>query len=193
MGLDATRGIHDKHKGSLLRIETKVNEGTTFSVMLPVGQTAGKASAPSAPEDVRHSFSGYRVLVIDDEAAIRSLLTKRLQAADFEVETAEDGEAGLELLEKANPSVDLVILDLTMPGLSGIETHALMRRDHPELPILLSSGHPPEEALPAIRNRHEKHGHSAYIQTPYRSAALLEKIGHLLADRPGAAMDPSVS
>lgn len=193
LGLAATRGILDSHKGSLLRIETKVNEGTTFSVMLPVGQTAGKADVPSAPEDVRHGFSGYRVLVIDDEAAIRSLLTKRLQAADFEVETAEDGEAGLELLEKANPSVDLVILDLTMPGLSGIETHARMRRDHPELPILLSSGHPPEEALPAIRNGHEKDGHSAYIQKPYRSAALLEKIEHLLADRPGAAMDSSVS
>ena len=98
--------------------------------------------------------------------------------AGFDVLTASSGEAALTLLEDGGPDVDLVILDITMPGLSGIETHARLRAGHPELPVLLSSGYP-EEALATLESGNPVR--DAFIQKPYRNAALFAQIENLLA------------
>ena len=74
--------------------------------------------------------------------------------------------------------VEVVILDITMPGLSGIETHARLRAGHPELPVLLSSGYP-EEALATLESGNPVR--DAFIQKPYRNAALFAQIENLLA------------
>ena len=106
------------------------------------------------------------------------VLKKRLKTAGFEVLTASSGEEGLGLLDSGGSVVDLVILDLTMPGIGGIEAHARIRVDHPDLPILLSSGYP-EEALATLQNGDPSR--DAFIQKPYRNNALLAQIEGLLS------------
>ncbi|NQZ98541.1 MAG: response regulator [Myxococcales bacterium] len=176
LGLAATRGILNSHDG-FLRIETALGVGSAFSVMFPINQAADQRSAPADPSADPKRFSGYKVLVVDDEPSVRSVLTKRLDTAGFDVLTASSGEAALALLEDVGSTVDLVILDITMPGLSGIETHARLRVDHTELPVLLSSGYP-EESLTTIESGHPSR--DAFIQKPYRNVALFAQIERLL-------------
>lgn len=176
LGLAATRGILDSHDGSL-RIETALGVGSTFCVMLPTEKAADHRPIAAKTRVGSSGFWGCRVLVVDDEPSVRTVLRKRLTTAGFEVLTAASGEEALSLLDDSGFVVDLVILDLTMPGLSGIETHARLRVDHPNLPVLLSSGYP-EEALATLQNGHPSR--DGFIQKPYRHSDLLEQIERLL-------------
>ncbi|HJO24576.1 MAG: histidine kinase N-terminal 7TM domain-containing protein [Myxococcota bacterium] len=177
LGLAATRGILNSHEG-YLKIETALGVGSTFSVLLPIDQAVDQQRHSMAPTTGAGRFAGRTVLVVDDEPSVRSVLAKRLKAAGFDVLTASSGDAALSRLEEPGTGVDLVILDITMPGLSGIETHARLRADHPELPVLLSSGYP-EEALATLENGDPSR--DAFIQKPYRNAALFVQIERLLA------------
>ena len=178
LGLAATRGILDSHDGSL-RIETALGLGSVFSVMLPVEKAVEQPAAIADAREGPQRFWGRRVMVVDDEPSVRMVLKKRLKTAGFEVMTASSGEEGLELLASVGAVVDLVILDLTMPGIGGIETHGRIRVDHPELPILLSSGYP-EEALATLQGGDPSR--DAFIQKPYRNNALLAQIEGLLSN-----------
>ncbi|MEE2673051.1 MAG: histidine kinase N-terminal 7TM domain-containing protein [Myxococcota bacterium] len=188
LGLAATQGILESHDGSM-KIETAVGVGSTFSVMLPIKESAALPVVAAPVKEEEPVFSGYRVLVVDDEESVLSLLTKRLEALDFEVVTAASGEMALTLLSSGGPAlVDLVILDLTMPGLGGIETHARIREDFPELPVLLSSGYP-EETVTIFQNGHAPR--DGFIQKPYRSAMLVSHIQRLLVPEPREARQSS--
>ncbi len=80
-----------------------------------------------------------KILLVDDEDGIQMLYREELQDAGYEVVSAYTGEEGLEKLKSETP--DLVILDIQMPGMNGIETLRKMKMDNPELPIILSSAY----------------------------------------------------
>lgn len=117
------------------------------------------------------------VLVIDDDARLRELLTEYLGSRGFEVACAPDGERGLERLRAGG--IDLVVLDLMMPGIDGAHTFRALRRLRPDLPILLVSGYDPESSLnPLLRGPR-----AAFLQKPFRSNELLASINALLEQR----------
>ena len=177
LGLAATRGILNSHDG-LLRIETTLGIGSVFSVVLPAERVTASREVERDETAGQDRFVGFTVLVGDDEPSVRSVLTSRLEAAGFKVLTAVSGDAALDLMNKqAAAVVDLVILDITMPGLSGIETHTKLRAMFPELPVLLSSGYP-EEALATIESGEPSL--DAFIQKPYRNTTLFGQIERLL-------------
>lgn len=181
LGLAATRGILDSHEG-LLRIETTLGTGSTFTVLLPVGEsTILQETVANIPANTR-PLTGNKILVVDDEPSVRAVLSKQLESVGCSVWTASSGEAALSLMqEETGAAIDLVILDITMPGLTGIETHARLRVDYPRLPILLSSGYP-EDALKTIDEGDR--AIDGFIQKPYRNAALFAQMGRLLGDAP---------
>ena len=80
-----------------------------------------------------------KILLVDDEEGIQMLYREELQDAGYEVVSAYTGEEGLEKLRSESP--DLVILDIQMPGMNGIETLRQMKMDNPSLPIILSSAY----------------------------------------------------
>ena len=177
LGLAATRGILNSHDG-LLRIETTLGIGSVFSVVLPAEQESASQEVEREATADQDRFVGFTVLIVDDEPSVRTVLTSRLEAAGFKVLTAVSGDAALDLMnEQPATVVDLVILDITMPGLSGIETHAKLRAMFPELPVLLSSGYP-EEALATIESGEPSL--DAFIQKPYRNTTLFGQIERLL-------------
>jgi len=80
-----------------------------------------------------------KILVVDDEEAIRSLYKMELEDAGYQVETADSGVQALEKLETFSP--DLVTLDIKMPGMNGLEVLGEIRKDHKELPVILCSAY----------------------------------------------------
>jgi len=80
-----------------------------------------------------------KILLVDDEDGIQMLYREELQDEGYEIISAYNGEEGLEKVKSESP--DLVILDIQMPGMNGIETLRLMKKDNPTLPIILSSAY----------------------------------------------------
>ncbi len=118
-----------------------------------------------------------RVLVIDDEAMIRDLATKILTRAGIEVLTAASGQAGIDTLGRHLQDINVIILDVTMPGLSGMDTLRGLRQLSPSVPCVLSSGMGMEidEVPEDLRaNLH-------FLQKPYRSQVLVAKVREVAA------------
>ena len=111
-----------------------------------------------------------RVLVIDDEDLVRDAMCDMLDLEGIPFLSAEDGAAGIALVEQHGDGIGLVILDLMMPGLSGEETFRKIRAKAPGLPIVLSSGRDRAHALAPLENE----AVTDYLQKPY---ALSDMVG----------------
>jgi DNA-binding response OmpR family regulator len=116
-----------------------------------------------------------KILVIDDELALRQTLARVLQRAGFEATTAESGEQGLAFMETT--AFDLIYLDIRMPGLAGPEVLKLMHTSHPTIPIVLFTAQPDvSSALAALRS-----GATDYLIKPLKPEALIERTKAILA------------
>ena len=111
-------------------------------------------------------------LVIDDELSVRQLTTLMLRRAGFEVLAAADGVEGLALFERHRARVRVVVLDLTMPRMSGLETLAAIRRLEPRTPVLLCSGWPDPGDLGQL----EQHAPVRFLRKPYQLETLVGEI-----------------
>lgn len=124
---------------------------------------------PAPPAD-------HCVLVVDDQATIRKLLTKHLERHGLEVITAEDGDRALAVFRSQSERIALVILDMVMPRTTGLEVLLEIRRTHPDLPVLLSSGYDRDadhaEALAA--------GVQGFIAKPFTLRDLTAQVRHAL-------------
>ena len=120
--------------------------------------------------------SAVRVLIIDDEEIIRTMASKILVHAGYDVLTAENGHQGFTIFNEQNNDIDLVLLDLCMEGQSGVDTLKKLRSISPELPCVISSGRQtskseiPEDLIQGV----------AFLQKPYRSAELSAIVNKLL-------------
>jgi two-component system cell cycle sensor histidine kinase/response regulator CckA len=118
------------------------------------------------------------VLVIDDEEIVRRTAQATLERYGYKVLVASDGREALESLSE-NPDIGLVLLDLTMPLMSGVEALREMRRLRPDLPVILSSGYNEVEAM----RRFEGQGLAGFVQKPYTAERLVKKVKAALVSR----------
>ena len=116
------------------------------------------------------------ILIVEDQAMIVNMLRMRLEANDYEVITAGDGQEGLEKAHKENPS--LIILDIMLPKMNGYKVCQLLKSDpkYHHIPIIISSGRTPQE----IRKVSKEVGADAYVNKPFQAEALLAKMKELL-------------
>ena len=127
------------------------------------------------------------MLVVDDEGAVLQMIADVLEGAGLSWMACSDGDAAVRLVQERAGEISLVLLDLSMPGLSGEATLEELRRIRPDLPVLLSSGYAEAEAT----SRFVGHGLAGFIQKPYRPDALVAAVRRALG-RPGRQLSLTV-
>jgi len=136
LGLSVSLGIVQQHGGSLEAENRDRGSGARFSAWFPLrGAEGDRRPRRSGPAPLTRILPGGRVLLIDDEAPVRASLRRYFERQGWQVEEAADGTAGLARLLRSNEaeSLDLILCDLKMPGLSGLELHQWIRSSRPEL------------------------------------------------------------
>jgi PAS domain S-box-containing protein len=169
LGLAATLGIVRGHRGAV-ELESEPGRGTTFRIYFPVAESATREPSlhvVSAPPSTRQGT----VLVIDDEILVLSATRQMLENAGFTVLCASGGREGISLFER-HAAIDLVLLDMTMPDMSGAEVLAELRERRRDVRVLLCSGYSESEVV----DRVGRDGVYGFLQKPYSIAALLAKL-----------------
>jgi excisionase family DNA binding protein len=110
-----------------------------------------------------------RVLVVDDEASIRDLLSKTLALAEYDVDTAGDGAAALDRMRSTTPGYDLLIADLKMPGMDGLTLIRQVKKIKADLPVIIITGFSTESSAIEAVNL----GVAGYLTKPFRVPQVL--------------------
>jgi PAS domain S-box-containing protein len=173
MGLAAVYGAVMHHRGEI-RVESEPGCGATFTVLLRLADAAVAAGAPA--DDATPSAGTGRVLVVDDDAAVLSVMAQALRALGYRVTTCGDGAAALARYREAWREIDLVLLDVRMPGPGGAAAFAEMRRINPDARAILCSGHPLEDA----ERRLVDDGCAVFIEKPFTMSALSRAVASQL-------------
>jgi signal transduction histidine kinase/CheY-like chemotaxis protein len=137
LGLSTVYGIVQQNAGDV-RIDSTPGAGTTVRVVLPGsagGVTSASAHAP-APGD-----GSERILLVEDEQALREGTSRLLQARGYSVVTAADGIEALEVMDREEQPIDVVVTDVAMPRMRGDELALHLAQTHPQLPVLFVSGY----------------------------------------------------
>jgi PAS domain S-box-containing protein len=174
LGMSAVLGIVRGHKGAIT-VESKKGEGTTFRVLFPA---SGEMVEVKKDSPDNHDWRGEgTVLLVDDEDMVRRICADMLKTIGFTPLTAKDGLEALEVY-RDNPDIRLVLLDLTMPNLDGEQCLYAMRKIHPDVNVILSSGYSELE----VSQRFVGKGVSGFLQKPYRLASLAAVLRRALAE-----------
>jgi two-component system, cell cycle sensor histidine kinase and response regulator CckA len=172
LGLSTVLGIVRSH-GGFLTMASQSGAGTRFAVYWPVSALRVPEATTPVPGPPRPG-DGSLVLVVDDEAPILHAARATLEAAGYQVATARDGQAALDLY-RSTPDVKAVVLDVMMPGLDGGTTLAELRKLSPGCRVLLASG----LRLPAPLAASVRGGEVAFLPKPYTADQLLTAVGSL--------------
>ena len=136
MGLSASYGIIQEHEGDI-DVTSEPGEGTTFVLSFPPADES--EPEPEDPPEAPVGTQNVRVLVVDDEEMVRSIVTQLLTLNDHEVDRASSGAEALSMFEKNH--YDIVFTDFGMPEMTGAELAAQLHEHQPDLPIILLTGY----------------------------------------------------
>ena len=166
LGMSAVLGIVRGHHGAL-KVYSEVGRGTTFKFLLPVLEQAGSEHAGDAVAE-----DGWRghgcVLVVDDEESVRETAAMVVENLGFETLTAADGLEALEIYRRGHDGIDAVLMDLTMPRMSGEECFREMRRINPDVRVVLTSGYNEQDAIQHFTGKQL----AGFVQKPATMAKL---------------------
>ncbi|MBN1757589.1 MAG: response regulator [Chitinispirillaceae bacterium] len=168
LGLASVYGTVKSHHG-FIDVKSSPDEGTTFTLYFPLVEHTPLVSEGTVPV---HSGGYGTILFIDDESILRDAVREMLTLIGYTVTTGIDGEDALSLFASTPKRYCLVILDMKMPGMSGIECYRKMKAINPDVRVLLSTGYSLDEERQAILNE----GIIGIIQKPYISAQLAQAV-----------------
>jgi PAS domain S-box-containing protein len=173
LGLASAYGIIKNH-GGFINVYSEKGQGTTFNIYLP--RTEKGVIEDGRKVEMRHSLGTETILIIDDEELNVSVTSLILRKLGYAVLTASGGKEALAIIGNLETKIDLVILDMVMPGMSGGETYELMRLIRPGLRCILASGYSINGQATEIM----KKGIDAFIQKPYSMSDLASVVRRVL-------------
>ena len=174
LGLASAYGIVKNH-GGFIDLASSPGVGTRFRIYLPA--MADSALPRETVDDADLIRGKGTLLVVDDEPEIREVARDMLESLGYTVRVAADGPEAVEMFRSGFREIDLVILDLIMPGMGGTEVFDKLRALDPKVKVLISSGYSQDGEAAEILSR----GGRGFIQKPFRMNAISQKLGELLA------------
>lgn len=172
LGLSMVYNMIKKHHGHI-KVESKVGIGSTFNIYLPA--VSGEQILESKKNKNADRGSG-NILVIDDEEIVRNMISKMLELSGYTVYCASGGAEGLDMLDQMIDSIDLVILDMAMPEMSGDEVFDVIREKYNNVKVLLSSGFRQDNRVQKVIDK----GVNGFISKPYEIKELTETVLRIL-------------
>jgi len=172
LGLATVYAIIKYHRG-IIRVDSQRGQGSTFHIFLPVSAKA--VVTERSREDTIRRGAGT-VLLVDDEDGIRMVAGRMLEQLGYQVRLAPSGSRALEIYRQERDRIDLVILDMLMPGMGGAATFQKLKEIDSGVRVLLSSGYSLDEEVQQVMAA----GARGFIQKPYRLAALSHKVMQFL-------------
>lgn len=166
LGLASIFGLVKQSGGYLLHERSDAG-GAQFGIYLPLVEVYSEEHVPAA------TLTGQMVLVVDDEALLRRAMRRGLEQRGFHVEEAEDAEQALALMKQQAPA--LLLSDIRMPGMDGVELARLARQSYPKLPILLISGYADGAAREVVPGMEV-----GFLSKPFSLARLGEAVDELI-------------
>jgi CheY-like chemotaxis protein len=176
LGLAAVQGILRSHKGGI-RVSTRPGRGSTFTLFFPTAAGEAGVRRPESKPDIEGMGKGM-VLLADDEEAIRDVGCNVLEKMGFIPLAAFDGQDALDLFRAHRQEIRLVILDLTMPRMDGLEAFRELRTMDAQIPVLITSGYSKQE----VDSRFSGIEVAGFIQKPFNLSEFRQKVFRLLAD-----------
>jgi CheY-like chemotaxis protein len=176
LGLASVYGIIKSH-GGYINVYSEQEKGTVFTIYLPASQKEVSIEKEAAPAAIIKG-SGT-ILLIDDEKMILDVGIELLEELGYTVQSAMSGQEAIDVFQKDRDKIDLVIMDMIMPGMGGGETFDRLKEIDPDLKVLLSSGYSINGQATKILRR----GCDGFIQKPFNMNQLAEKVQQILANR----------
>lgn len=177
LGLPSVRGIVQSHGGGLL-VTSNPGQGTKVRILFPFQDQPPAATEPAPSQQAREDRvdSAKTILVVDDAAMIRLLSQEALELSGYRVLTADSGAAALALFQEHHHEIGCVLLDLSMPGMNGIQTFEALQQIRPGTKVLLVSGYHPD----ALRLQYGEKGFRGFLKKPFQLSVLRDEVERLL-------------
>ncbi|MCF8143652.1 MAG: PAS domain S-box protein [Deltaproteobacteria bacterium] len=177
LGLASAFGIIKNH-GGFINVYSEKGHGTTFHICLKV---TGNAAPEEDAQRAGIQKGSETVLLVDDEEMITKIVKELLETLGYTVLLARSGTEAIETYRASWETIDIIILDMIMPGMSGSETFNRLKAINPDMKVILSSGYSMNGQVKEILDR----GCNGFIQKPIRIADLSQKLREILDDRRG--------
>ncbi len=177
IGLASCYGII-RQAGGTIEVDSEVGRGTTFRVLLPAAGLPADAPAADRPSEEEAHEGRERILLVEDDDAIRLMVLRALTMRGYEVLTAADGVEALELVHDDGGTVDVLVTDTVMPRMGGPELARRLRARFPELVVLFVSGYP-ADSLEELQGAGDH-----FLAKPFTPTELVSRLQELLARRP---------
>ena len=175
LGLSIVYGIVKTHGGAIT-CESRPGQGASFRILFPALPQGRVPVRPPAPLVEELPWGDQTILIVDDEEAIRETAGDFLNSYGYTIYQADSGESALEIYSRMNGDIDLVIMDLGMPGMGGLACLKKMVEMDPEVKVIIATGYSAEgqarETLEA--------GAAGFIRKPYRLADIMRKVRDVL-------------
>jgi len=175
LGLAMVYGSIQTHHG-VIDIESTAGVGSSFHLYFPLIEVEA-TPVKNVYEDFLHG-RGETILIVDDNEVVREITVEALGDGGYQIYQACNGAETLKLLEIGEQHIDLIILDIVMPGMSGGEVARKIRLIHPEMPIIFMTGYDKEQVFPRQKNL----AHCQVITKPFQFSALSQTMRELLDD-----------